>query len=218
MQVGKEFDQWFSKFLGKEVMILRSAPGAKKGLPLEIMRWGTEEDQTRTFVSKCVFHIVNEASTRDLEKRVLERYSDPADRAKIKVSSMAFRPNLLIDSGVPYEEDLLQEFRIGNTLVRNVGFCARCKAVANNYETHDRNPEMEPNPTLNTYRKHELGSLFGTYHQVDIIPSEEVFKELLPDLEVPNDRKFSDKYGIVRVGDDIKVRIREERITFDPKF
>jgi uncharacterized protein YcbX len=58
----------------------------------------------------------------------------------------------------------MQEARISNTLFRLVGYCSRCKAVANNYETCDRNPEMEPNPTLAKYRKHELGTLFGTYH------------------------------------------------------
>jgi uncharacterized protein YcbX len=201
--------------LGKEVMLLRAAPGFKKGIPLEIMKWGSEEDQTRTFVSKCVFHMVNEQSTRDLEKRVLAKYPDAADREKIKISSMAFRPNIIIDTEEAYEEDLLQEFRIGSTMVRNVGFCSRCKAVANNYETNDRNPEMEPNPTLASYRKHELGTLFGTYHMVEIIPSEEAFKALLPGFDVPKDRKLSEKYGIVRAGDNIMVRVKEQRITFD---
>jgi hypothetical protein len=131
---------------------------------------------------------------------------------------MAFRPNIIIDTGVAYEEDLFQEFRIANTFVRNVGFCSRCKAVSNNYETNDRNPELEPNPTLAKYRKHELGTLFGTYHMVEIIPSEEHFKKLLPGFPVPSDRKFSEIYGIVKVGDDIKVRVNEQRITFDPNF
>ena len=196
-------------------MLLRAAPGFKKGIPLEIMKWGSEEDQTRTFVSKCVFHMINEQSTRDLEKRVLAKYPDAADREKIKISSMAFRPNIIIDTAEAYEEDLLQEFRIGSTMVRNVGFCSRCKAVANNYETNDRNPEMEPNPTLASYRKHELGTLFGTYHMVEIIPSVEVFEKLLPGFAVPKDRKLSEKYGVVRVGDNIMVRVKEQRITFD---
>lgn len=162
--------------------------------------------------------MVNEESTRDLEKRVLAKYSDPADIARIKISSMAFRPNIIIDTKEAYEEDLLQEFRIGNVMVRNVGFCSRCKVVANNYETNDRNPEMEPNPTLASYRKHELGTLFGTYHQVEIIPSEEVFKKLLPGFEVPKDREYNETYGIIRAGDNIMVRVKEQRITFDPAF
>lgn len=108
------------------------------------------------------------------------------------------------------------EARIGNTMVRLVGYCSRCKAVANNYETNDRNPEMEPNPTISKYRKHELGNLFGTYHQVDIIESPEQFQRLLPNFEVPRDRKFDSVYGIVRAGDEIKVRVSEQRIEFDP--
>ena len=182
------------------------------------MKWGSDEDQTRTFVSKCVFHLINEASTKDLEQRVLAKYPDPADRAKIKVTSLAFRPNIIIDTGVPYEEDLLQEFRIGSTMVRNVGFCSRCKVVANNYETNEHNPELEPNPTLASYRKHELGTLFGTYHMVEIIPSVDIFKKLLPGFEVPKDRELSEEYGIVRTGDNIMVRAKEERITFDPAY
>ena len=58
----------------------------------------------------------------------------------------------------------MQEARIGNTLLRLVGYCARCKAVTCNYETNDRNPELEPTETLGEYRKNKLGSLFGTYH------------------------------------------------------
>lgn len=173
---------------------------------------------TNTFVSKAVFHTINESSTRDLEQKVLARYADPEDKAKIEVSSMAFRPNIVIDTAVPYEEDLFQEFRIANTFARNVGFCARCKAVSSNYQTNERNPELEPNPTLNTYRKHELGTLFGTYHMVEIIPDAETFKKLLPGFPVPTDRKFSEKYGIVRAGDEMKIRVREERIKFDPAY
>ena len=37
---GEQFDEWFSKFLDKEVIVLRSAPGFKKGLPMNIMKWG----------------------------------------------------------------------------------------------------------------------------------------------------------------------------------
>lgn len=106
---------------------------------------------------------------------MLAQYSDEKERERIKITSMAFRPNITIDTPFAYEEDRMLEARVGNTFIRLVGYCSRCKAVANNYETNDRNPEFEPNPTLNKYRKHELGTLFGTYHQVDIIESQEQF-------------------------------------------
>jgi hypothetical protein len=86
---------------------------------------------------------------------------------------MPFRPNFIIDSGVAYSEDTYQEARIGNTFFRLVGYCSRCKAVTCNFLTNDRNPELEPVETLNQFRKHEFGTLFGTYHQVEVISSQE---------------------------------------------
>lgn len=168
---GEVYDKWFSEFLEKEVILLRSAPGFKKELPRNLLKWSKEDDLSKGFVSKAAIHLVNEASTRDLRDRVLARYSDPEERQKIAVETIAFRPNFIIDTMVPWEEDLLQEVRIGNLMMRLVGFCARCKAVACNYNTNERNPELEPNPTLASFRKHELGTLFGTYHQVDVIKS-----------------------------------------------
>ena len=161
---GAEYDKWFSAFLEKEVILLRSPPGFTKGLPRNILKWSQVEDVTKGFVSKAAIHIINEASIRDLRERVLARYPNEEERYLIDVASIAFRPNFIIDSKLPYEEDEMQEIRIGNTLVRLVGFCSRCKAISCNFLTNDRNPEMEPNPTLAKYRKHELGTLFGTYH------------------------------------------------------
>ena len=183
---------------------------------MNILKWGLNEDQTKGFCSKAAIHIINEASTRDLERRVLAQYSDPAERARIAITSIAFRPNIVIDTPFAYQEDFMQEARIGNTFLRLVGFCSRCKAVGNNYETNDRNPEFEPNPTLAKYRKHELGTLFGTYHQVEVVGSQEQYRRLLPEFEVPRDRKFDGMYGIVRRGDEIRVRVYEQRIEFDP--
>jgi uncharacterized protein YcbX len=102
---GAEFDKWFSKFLGKDVILLRSAPGFKKGLPMNILKWGQDADLTKGFVSKAAIHIVNEASTRDLSKRVLAQYTDPAEKEKIRITSIAFRPNIIIDTDFAYVED-----------------------------------------------------------------------------------------------------------------
>ena len=185
---------------------------------MNILKWGSNEDVTKGFVSKAAIHIVNEASTRDLTKRVLAQYKDPAERDRIRVTSIAFRPNLIIDSKFAYEEDRMQEARIGTVFMRLVGYCSRCKAVGNNYETNDRNPEFEPNPTLDKFRKHELGNLFGTYHQVEIVRSQTQWGRLLPEFEIPRGTVFDDNYGIVKVGDFIKVRVDEQRIEFDPAY
>ena len=138
------------------------------------------KDKIKTFVTDAPILIVNEASTRDLRERVMKVYSDkPEDRAKIRVETETFRPNIIIDTKKPYEEDTFEQARIGNILIRFIGNCARCNAVTNNYETHQRNFEHEPYRTLSSYRKSKgdpvikasTGILFGVYHQPDIIQS-----------------------------------------------
>ena len=56
------------------------------------------------------------------------------------LENCTFRPNIVIDTQVPYEEDGFKEVRIENIFMRLVGNCARCKAVTNNYNSSDRNP------------------------------------------------------------------------------
>jgi uncharacterized protein YcbX len=80
---GKEFDQWFSKFLGTDVILLRSAPGFKKGLLMQTLKWGSDQDQIKGFVSRAAIHIINEASIRDLRKRVNSQYSKEEERNQI---------------------------------------------------------------------------------------------------------------------------------------
>lgn len=115
-------------------------------------------------MSKCALHIVNEASVRDLREKVYAKYPDEKDREQIKVEAIAFRPNFIIDTDKPFEEDEFMEARISNIFMRLVGFCSRCRIVARNYSTCDINAAEEPTPTLESYRKNELGTLFGTYH------------------------------------------------------
>ena len=56
----------------------------------------------------------------------------------------------------------MQEARIGNVMMRLVGYCSRCKVVTCNYDTFDRNPNLEPTETLAEYRKNEWGTLLIT--------------------------------------------------------
>ena len=81
-----------------------------------------------------------------------------------------WRANIYID-GKAWEEDDLVELRVGSMLIRSVGPCKRCPATQVNYDTHAKNPEMEPQLTLNTFRKHpQIGDVFGMYFQMEHLP------------------------------------------------
>lgn len=92
--------------------------------------------------------MVNRASVRELEERVMKRYENDPQKNDIIIDEVPFRANINIDSGIPYEEDGMKEARIENIFIRLVGHCGRCKATTNNYKICDRNPELEPYPTL----------------------------------------------------------------------
>ncbi len=72
---------------------------------MNLMKWGQDSDRVNSFVSKCVIHMMNEASLRDVRDRVFKKYTDENIKKTIKIDALPFRPNLIIDSGVPYSED-----------------------------------------------------------------------------------------------------------------
>jgi uncharacterized protein YcbX len=61
-------------------------------------------------------------------------------------------------------------------LLRTVGPCIRCKAIQLNYDSNERNIEMEPSMTLNTFRKNPtLGSVFGMYYQMELLKNKQIY-------------------------------------------
>lgn len=157
-------EAWMTAFLDRPVLLLRSPPNCIKALNRSLMIHSTVEDKAKNMVSKAALHIINEASVRYLRTKVLSQY--PEERHKeFLIETQTFRANFIIDTGKEFEEDSMSEARIGNVLLRLVGYCSRCNAVPVNYSTCKLNPEKEPNTTLSSFRKHPtLGVLFGTYH------------------------------------------------------
>jgi len=100
----------------------------------------------------------------DLRSKVKARHPDEADA--FEVNFECFRPNLVIETGEAYSEDLYAEMRVGTLLLRNVGPTIRCNAVRMNWDKNDRYEDKEPNATLQQYRNVKgLGNLFGMYYQ-----------------------------------------------------
>jgi len=90
---------------------------------------------------------INSASVRDLKNRVSKKYT--ADEMKeIEMDDLVFRPNLLIDTDKPYEEDDFAEVRVGSCFIRSSGPCRRCKAICIQNSKPEYNLNLEPNPEL----------------------------------------------------------------------
>ena len=77
-----------------------------------------------------------------------------------KITIKRFRPNIVISTELPHEEDAFDTFQIGNVKFKNAKSCGRCVMVNNNPMTGIMN--KEPLKTLSRYRKVDNSVLFGT--------------------------------------------------------
>ncbi len=76
-----------------------------------------------------------------------------------------FRPNLVIEKVLPYQEDDMRNFEINNTVFHGVKPCSRCVLTTINQDTLQVG--KEPLKTLATYRRKGNNIFFGQ----NVIPS-----------------------------------------------
>jgi uncharacterized protein len=77
-----------------------------------------------------------------------------------KMTIQRFRPNIVIETDIPHEEDSFDTFQIGKVKFKNAKPCGRCIMVNNNPENGI--VKKEPLNTLSTYRKVDNLVYFGT--------------------------------------------------------
>lgn len=75
------------------------------------------------------------------------------------VSMQRFRPNIIVDTTTPFEEDHWKRFKLGNISFENVKPCSRCILVNVDPTTGTRS--QEPLRTLAQFRSHENKVYFG---------------------------------------------------------
>jgi uncharacterized protein YcbX len=84
---------------------------------------------------------------------------DLNSRMDVSIPMNRFRPNIVFEGGVAYEEDGWKQFEIGKSSFVGVKPCARCVLTTINQATGEKG--VEPLATLNTYRRQGNKVLFG---------------------------------------------------------
>jgi len=82
------------------------------------------------------------------------------EKLEEKVTIKRFRPNVVISTEIPHEEDAFDTFKIGKVQFKNAKPCGRCIMINNDPE--NGKVYKEPLSTLSTYRKADNSVLFGT--------------------------------------------------------
>ena len=142
--VGKEADRWFGEFLQFPCQLVDKP---EDDLRLVDSLYAEDGDQVG-FADGFAFLLISEASLEDLNERLEEPL--PMNR---------FRPNFVVRGCPPYAEDGWSRLRIGNVPFRVAEPCPRCAITTVDQTTGV--PGKEPLRTLATYRKSELGAVFG---------------------------------------------------------
>ena len=161
---GDEAAKWFSDWLGMTVRLVHFEDGFIRKVSAD---YAINPDDHTGFADGYPILLISEESLRDLNSRLDS--SIPMNR---------FRPNLVVKGCEPFAEDSWKRIRIGDVEMAPVKPCARCVVTTIDKETLAKN--KEPLKTLNAYRKHELGAIFG----MNVIPLNEGRIEVGMSVEV----------------------------------
>jgi uncharacterized protein len=145
LEVNKDTSKWFSDALGFNCKLVKIAnQGARKHNSTKL-----EVTLNVSLADGYPYLIIGSKSLNFLNEKLEE---------KIKI--LRFRPNIVISTEIPHEEDVFDVFQIGEVKFKNAKPCGRCIMINNDPE--NGKVYKEPLNTLSTYRKVEHSVLFGT--------------------------------------------------------
>jgi uncharacterized protein YcbX len=144
-EVNKATSKWFSEALGFECKLVKIANNGDR-------KHSSSKLNTSLNVSLAdgyPYLLIGSESLDFLNEKLEE-----------KITIERFRPNIVIHSSVPHEEDSFGNFQIGTVKFKNAKPCERCIMVNNDPKSGI--VKKEPLNTLSTYRKVDNSILFGT--------------------------------------------------------
>lgn len=135
-------DEWFSTFLDNHCRLVQMPVGRGRS----ISRKGF--DARVDFADRYPFLLVSQQSLDDLNARLEGPL--PANR---------FRANFIVSTDSPYAEDTWQIMQIASIRFLLAKACPRCAITTIDQATTERG--VEPLKTLATYRRRDIGLVFG---------------------------------------------------------
>jgi uncharacterized protein YcbX len=161
---GDETAEWFSNWLGVSVRLVHIADGFKRTLNPD---YAINADDHTGFADGYPILIISEESLQDLNSKLDSPL--PMNR---------FRPNIVVRDCASFAEDNWKRIRIGDIEMALVKPCPRCVVTTIDKETLAKS--KEPLKTLESYRRHELGAIFG----MNVIPLNSGRLELGMNVEI----------------------------------
>lgn len=143
-EVSTVASKWFSDQLGTECYLVKMTAADDRIKPLN-----TKELHTKvSFADGYPYLIVGTASMDLL-----------SDKLGNPIQYNRFRPNIVITTKVPHEEDNWLDININNVILKGIKPCARCQVITIDQSTGEKG--KEPLKTLATYRVTDRKINFG---------------------------------------------------------
>jgi uncharacterized protein YcbX len=142
--VSDEADAWFSHHLNIPCRLVYMPDSTHRTVDEEY----AHNREITSFSDGYPLLIIGQASLDDLNSRLTSPV--PMNR---------FRPNIVFTGGLPFQEDDMKQFSIGDVQFSGVKPCARCVITTIDQETGIK--AKEPLKTLSTYRAKNQKIYFG---------------------------------------------------------
>ena len=174
---GNQLAEWFHQVLEltpeKECRLVRQSPKYIRNVNPQVVNKPTPV----SLADGYPFLLTATASLKELNHRITETYQN----AELIVPMNRFRPNIVVETELPFDEDNWKLVQIGKIKFAVVKPCSRCIITTVDQQEGKINQPKEPLRTLGTFRQFgEQGVMFG-------------------ENMIPQDR------GILKVGDELKV-------------
>ncbi|KAF2508010.1 MOSC domain-containing protein [Flavobacterium zhairuonense] len=145
VEVNQETSKWFSQHLGFECKLVK------------ILRNGARKHESSRLKETFNVSLADGYPYLLIGSKSLDFLNDKLDE---KITIKRFRPNIVVSSINPHEEDDFATFTIGEVQFKNIKPCGRCVMVNNDPE--NGRLKKEPLKTLSKYRNVDNSVLFGT--------------------------------------------------------
>ncbi|HHW7520197.1 TPA: MOSC domain-containing protein [Mannheimia haemolytica] len=139
-------NQWLSEIFGRAVQL----------------RW--LGSQSQRIVANFADHPMSFADSNPLSLMSLKSLEQVQQWSPIPLEMARFRPNIVIDGNVAFEEEQWQQVQIGEVLFTKAALCTRCILITRDLNTLELDPKSEPFRTLKEKHCDEKGKpVFGIH-------------------------------------------------------
>lgn len=146
---GNEVANWFEKSLqltGVQLRLVRQSPDYPRLVDPD---YATRQSDRVSFADAFPFLLTTSASLADLNQRLAKAYPN----APKSVPMNRFRPNIVVETEVPFAEDRWQVVQIGNLVFDIAKSCARCLVTTTDQFSGERDADKEPLKILSQFRQ-----------------------------------------------------------------